>query len=134
MIQWYRRLDTLRGEAKIFNDKLTAILRAHSEDRAKRFQSSHYIWDYQFILSNMPCLQKGSRVLDAGGGHGALQFLLARDYDVWNIDRRDYSDEVSELNLISNTNVRFIQSELAALGDILISLPLAIAVLSGSSP
>ena len=111
MIHWYKRNDTL-NEAKIWIDKLATILRNHSENRAKRFLASHYVWDYSFILSQIDTLPPLSKILDAGGGHGALQFLLARKHKVWNMDRNDYADEIAELCQITGTDVNFVQGEL----------------------
>lgn len=112
MIHWYRKTDVTTSDAKIWIDKLAVILKLHSDDRAKRFLASHYVWDYSFILSQIKDLPPGAVIMDAGGGHGALQFLLARKHEVWNTDRNDYAEEIAELRQITGTEVNFVQGEL----------------------
>ena len=47
----------------------------------------HYVVDLAWIYSNVKNWPKNYRVLDAGGGHGPVQFLMAElGFDVVNID------------------------------------------------
>lgn len=113
MIRYYKRTDMVSDWAKTRVENLAAILREHSIDRAVRFLASHYVWDYIFILSQLEGVPYSGKVLDAGGGHGALQFYLARRYQTWNVDRNDFKEEVEALNFTSGTDVCFVQSELS---------------------
>jgi len=112
MIHYYKRTDVISDWAKSRIENLAAILREYSLRRATRFLDSHYVWDYPFILSQLKDLPASAKILDAGGGHGVLQFYLAKRYLITNVDRLDFRQEVEELNQSAGTSVEFAQSEL----------------------